>query len=124
MAWFARAASAASRRYWRCIGASKRRWRKLGFQRQPAQTPYEFAVATAGELAENIDLRRLAHLPRRVVEAFYRVRFGGHALDNQEADAVEHALVELELALKLPPLIHPGMRTVGAAALSTASFRG
>ena len=52
-----------------------------------------------GHLAESIELNRVAHLPRRIVDAFYRVRFGGHALDNPEADAVEHALVELERAL-------------------------
>ena len=70
-----------------------------GLTRHPAQTAYEFALAAGGELAEDLEHRRLAHLPRRVVEAFYRVRFGGRALDNVEADAVEQALVELELAL-------------------------
>ncbi len=73
--------------------------RKRGLARMPGQTPYEFALVAGGELAESIEHRRLAPLPRRVVEAFYRVRFGHRTLDNQEADAVEHALVELELAL-------------------------
>ena len=70
-----------------------------GFRRHPAQTAQEFALAAGGDLAEKIEHRRVAHLPRRIVESFYRVRFGGHALDNHEADAVEQALVELESAL-------------------------
>ena len=72
---------------------------KRGLTRQPAQTAYEFAVSAGGELAESVDLRRVAHLPRRVVESFYRVRFGGRTLDDHEVDAVEHALVELEFIL-------------------------
>ena len=72
---------------------------KHGLQRHPAQTAYEFAVVAGGDLAESIEHCRLAPLPRRIVEVFYRVRFGGRTLDNLEANAVEHALVELELAL-------------------------
>jgi len=72
---------------------------RQGFQRQPSQTAYEFALAAGGELAEHIEHRRVAHLPRRVVETFHRVRFGGRTLDNSEAQALEHALGELELAL-------------------------
>jgi hypothetical protein len=70
-----------------------------GLSRQPQQTAYEFAVIAGGELAEQIEYRRVAHLPRRIVEVFHRVRFGGRTLDNSEAEAVEHALCELELAL-------------------------
>jgi hypothetical protein len=72
---------------------------KRGLRRHPGQTAHEFAVAAGGDLAESIEHRRLAPLPRRIVEVFYRVRFGGHTLDNLEANAVEHALVELEQAL-------------------------
>jgi hypothetical protein len=71
---------------------------RLELARGPAQTAHEFALAAGGELAERVEFRRVAHLPRRVVESFYRVRFGGCALDNEEAAAVEHALVELERA--------------------------
>jgi transglutaminase-like putative cysteine protease len=70
-----------------------------GLQRMPSQTAHEFAVLAGGSLAESLEYRRVAHLPRRIVESFYRVRFGGRALDNRESDAVEHALVELERAL-------------------------
>jgi len=72
---------------------------KQGYQRKATQTAYEFALAAGGDLAENLEHRRVAHLPRRIVEAFYRVRFGGRTLDNSEAEAVEHALAELELVL-------------------------
>ncbi|MGD9721912.1 MAG: DUF3488 and DUF4129 domain-containing transglutaminase family protein [Pirellulales bacterium] len=72
---------------------------RQGFQRSPSQTAHEFAVQAGGHLAESIELQRVSHLPRRVVESFYRVRFGGRALDNREAEAVEHALGELEAAL-------------------------
>ncbi len=73
-----------------------------GLTRHPAQTAYEFALAAGGELAEHIEHRRVAHLPRRIVDVFYRVRFGGRTLDNLEADAVEHALAELERTLAEP----------------------
>ena len=72
---------------------------KQGFQRKATETAYEFALAAGGELSEKLEYRRVAHLPRRIVEAFYRIRFGGRSLDNSEADAVEHALVELEISL-------------------------
>jgi len=72
---------------------------ELGLNRQPAQTAREFALAAGGELAERLEHRRLAALPGRVVSAFYQVRFGGRTLDRPEAEAVEHALAELELAL-------------------------
>ncbi|REK06699.1 MAG: DUF3488 domain-containing protein [Planctomycetota bacterium] len=72
---------------------------RAGLSRPAAQTAYEFALAAGGELAERIEHRRLAHLPRRVVESFYRVRFGNRPLDTQEAQAVENALTELERSL-------------------------
>ncbi len=73
---------------------------RLGLERLPSQTAQEFALVAGGELAERIEYRRIAHLPRRVVQAFHQVRFGGHPLDNQETEAVEHALHELELAYR------------------------
>jgi transglutaminase-like putative cysteine protease len=72
---------------------------RVGLTRPPAQTAYEFALAAGGELSEQVEHRRLAHLPRRVVESFYRVRFGNRPLDTQEAEAVENALAELERSL-------------------------
>jgi len=75
---------------------------RQGLVRHPAQTAHEFAVAAGGDLAEHIEHRRVAHLPRRIVDVFHRVRFGGRTLDNLEAEAVEHALAELERALARP----------------------
>ena len=72
---------------------------RQGIERLAGQTAHEFAVLAGGHLAESIELNGLSHLPRRIVESFYRVRFGGRTLDNREATAVEHALRELELAL-------------------------
>jgi len=73
--------------------------RRAGLVRHPAQTAREFATAAGGELAERVEYRRVAHLPRCIVDSFYRVRFGGRALDSQEAEAVELALRELEFTL-------------------------
>ena len=73
---------------------------RQGLVRHPAQTAHEFAVAAGGDLAEHIEHRRVAHLPRRIIDVFHRVRFGGRTLDNVEAEAVEHALAELERALR------------------------
>ncbi|MHB1035792.1 MAG: transglutaminase TgpA family protein [Pirellulales bacterium] len=70
--------------------------------RPACQTQRNFAVAAGGQLAESAELRRVAHLPRRIADAFYRVRFGGVALDNIEAESVEHALAELAEALRAP----------------------
>jgi transglutaminase-like putative cysteine protease len=70
-----------------------------GYRRTSGQTPYEFALAAGGDLAERAGCSPLAALPRRVVEAFYRVRFGRHPLDSAEAQAVEHALSALERGL-------------------------
>jgi transglutaminase-like putative cysteine protease len=70
-----------------------------GYRRSSGQTPYEFALAAGGDLAERAGCGPLAALPRRVVEAFYRVRFGRHPLDSAEAQAVEHALSALERGL-------------------------
>ncbi len=68
-------------------------------RRATGQTPYEFALAAGGDLAERAGCNPLSALPRRVVESFYRVRFGRHPLDSAEAQAVEHALSALEQGL-------------------------
>jgi Domain of unknown function (DUF4129) len=70
-----------------------------GLSRLPGQTALEFAVAAGGELAESLECRRYAPLPRRVVESFYRIRFGGRTLDASETAAVEQALSDLEQGL-------------------------
>lgn len=67
--------------------------------RAAGQTQREFALSTAVRLAERTRTRDVAALPRVVVEAFYRVRFGGEALDSAETERVEHALGALAAAL-------------------------
>jgi transglutaminase-like putative cysteine protease len=66
-----------------------------GIKRGPRQTPLEFALIAGAELVAHTDTRLHATLPRRIVEAYYRVRFGGHTLDAREADVVEQQLVTL-----------------------------
>jgi len=76
-----------------------------GLRRGEGQTPRELATVAGGELAESPSLRSAASLPRKIVDAYYRVRYGDHPLDSQETEAVEHALDELQSALRQRP--HP-----------------
>lgn len=68
-------------------------------RRTPEQTQREFVQAACGELAESPTTRGVAALPRRIVEAFYRVRFGGRSLEAGERDEVERDLSALASAL-------------------------
>ena len=71
-----------------------------GIRRTASQTQREFAFAAGAQLADRPALGAVAGLPRQVADAFYQVRFGGHALDNTQAQAVEQALAELGRALQ------------------------
>lgn len=71
---------------------------RRGLVRPASRTQREFAVRAGQELAQRAGDSRLALLPVRVAEAFYRVRFGGAILDKQEREAVEQALTQLERA--------------------------
>jgi hypothetical protein len=75
---------------------------QLGLLRSPGQTALEFAVLADAHLRESAATERFAPLPRQVVEALYRVRFGGRSLDVAETEAVEQALDELEHGLTGP----------------------
>jgi transglutaminase-like putative cysteine protease len=70
-----------------------------GFRRHETQTPLEFALSTGAELVAEAELRPAATLPRRIVETYYRVRFGRRALDSRERSFVEQQLAELDAAL-------------------------
>lgn len=72
-----------------------------GMLRLPHQTQREFALASGGQLAESPGTRPVATLPRRVVEAYYRVRFGGRDLDNAELVSVQQAISALAEALRV-----------------------
>jgi len=67
--------------------------------RVAAQTQLEFALATGGHLAESPLTQPAGALPRRIAEAFYRVRFGKRELDDAESESVERAIAELSAAL-------------------------
>jgi hypothetical protein len=73
--------------------------KRHGLLRSPSQTQREFAAAAGGRLADVPHLQPVAGVPRRVAEAFYRVRFGGPPLDSREEQAVEQSLRDLEAAL-------------------------
>jgi hypothetical protein len=64
---------------------------RRGRSRRPAETAQEYVDHAVRELS-------LLHgdALRRLVAAFYRVRFGGDALDNTEHQAIEKALADLE----------------------------
>lgn len=66
------------------------------------QTPREFALDVGGRLADRPEWQSAASTPRRVVEVFYRVRFGGAVLDKTELLAVEQAVQDLAAVLEPP----------------------
>jgi len=75
--------------------------RYYGITRLPGETPGELAAAAGGQLAAMPESKMVARLPRELVDAFYRVRFGRVPLEHQELEAVERALTELENALRM-----------------------
>jgi hypothetical protein len=81
--------------YWRLESLLARQ----GVIRRPGQTPRELAFAASSHLETFALTAPLAHTPQRLVETFYRVRFGGQDLDKQQRDAIEQALTALDTAL-------------------------
>jgi hypothetical protein len=81
--------------------------RHAGLRPSLAQTPREFARRAKAALAAT---GPLADVPERVVEVFYRVRFGGRALDEVEGRALEAQLDALASALRglTSPPARPG----------------
>ncbi len=73
---------------------------RRGYCRPPQQTPLEFAAATGVQLAEISPTVHVAGIPRRVTDAFYRVRFGGQAISADERLQLKHALADLDQALR------------------------
>jgi hypothetical protein len=65
-------------------------------ERRPEQTQREFAAAAAARLAALPGGAEITAIPRQIVEVFYRVRFGGATLDNDEMQEIEQALTTLE----------------------------
>ncbi len=75
---------------------------KLAIVRTADQTPRELALAAGGELSELAHTRSAAPLPRRIVDYYYRVRFGNRPLEAEERSEVEQALTALEQAMTPP----------------------
>jgi transglutaminase-like putative cysteine protease len=87
---------------------------RYGLVRAGQQTPLEFALAAGAQMVAESATRPHATLPRRIVEAYYRVRFGQHALDAAEAQTVGEQLARLESALREQTR---GVRQIRAAEL-------
>jgi len=77
---------------------------QLPVRRTPGQTARELATAAAIRLSDGRPQAEVARLPAAIVAAYYRVRFGGAALDSHEQAAIEHALAELT------PAVHQAQR--------------
>ena len=63
---------------------------RQGLVRAAGQTPRELARRAAERIVTDTGRQDLAAVPGRIVDAFYRVRFGGLPLDNPHREAVEH----------------------------------
>jgi hypothetical protein len=82
--------------------------RRKGLRRPPHQTPREFARAAAARLgAEGSDVEGAVNL---VTDLYYRVRFGGHAMDAAERAQTRQALHTLK------SIRHPRRRPPGQPA--------
>jgi hypothetical protein len=71
---------------------------RMHLRRDRGQTASEFAEAAREKLAVGA-LPEVAQLPPEIVQAYYRVRFGGESLDNSQTVAVEKALAQLAPAV-------------------------
>ena len=74
-----------------------------GLQRPATETPREFARRAAvllGDRARDGEGRPLADVPGRVVEAFYRVRYGGLPLAAEVVAELDAQLDALEAGLR------------------------
>ena len=71
-----------------------------GYDRSSSETPGEFARRAASELhADEPAVRNCSGVPSQVVEAYYRVRYGGLELGETELASLTAGLEQLELAL-------------------------
>ncbi len=72
----------------------------LGVRPGPGETPRETAAAGAAVLRSRPAAAALADLPGRVVEMYYRFRYGGLPPSDDERRAIEAELARLETALR------------------------
>jgi hypothetical protein len=104
--WVLRGGAADSRRgnrppefYLRLVGLLSR----LNLRRSSGQTAQELAAVAGNRLGASPASVAAAELPAEVVAAYYRVRFGGAALDKNEQAAIEQALAQLVSAVHQAP---------------------
>jgi transglutaminase-like putative cysteine protease len=71
-------------------------------ERTPAETQNEFALRASRVLTGKDQTKLAADVPGKVVEAFYRVRFGHQELDQATLRALEQDLDKLEKGLSAP----------------------
>ncbi|MCE9604735.1 MAG: DUF3488 and transglutaminase-like domain-containing protein [Planctomycetia bacterium] len=72
----------------------------IPFGRPGNQTQREFAAAAGDKLASNAGSKSVTAVPRMIVDAYYRVRFGSQALSATEQADLEAALGDLKSALE------------------------
>jgi protein-glutamine gamma-glutamyltransferase len=68
---------------------------RLPLRRSRGQTPRELATAAERRLSKGAVRLDVAHAPAAIVDAYYRVRFGGDRLDKNETEQIEQALASL-----------------------------
>jgi hypothetical protein len=68
---------------------------RLPLRRARGQTPRELATAAERRLSNGAVRLDVAHAPAAIVDAYYRVRFGGDRLDKNETEQIEQALASL-----------------------------
>jgi transglutaminase-like putative cysteine protease len=73
---------------------------RMHVRRAAGQTARELASDARARLGRIDPGGRAAELPAEIVTAYYRVRFGGAALDSHEEAAIEQALAQLAPAVK------------------------
>ena len=72
---------------------------RRGMRRRPNQTPREFAIAAADDLRASAAEPSVASIPAKIVELFYRVRFGLDHLDANDSQRLESLLQQLQQGL-------------------------
>jgi len=73
---------------------------QLGLSRSIGQTPRELAFQAGERLAALSPQADAAQLPSRIVEVFYRVRFGQNDLANRDRTEIDGLLARLEEAVR------------------------
>jgi hypothetical protein len=72
---------------------------KHGIHREETQTPSEFATFAKTQLRSRIADSSIADIPAKVVQLFYRVRFGDDRLDTNDLQRLENWLGSLQKSL-------------------------